>query len=562
MAKFTEDFQQEISPEEMQREDERKRLEEMLTQVQPPIQPPLAPQQQEIPMAPQEQEPMVESPIQPIEPEVIPQTSDNLGELRQQDEEVMKQQEIEKAKIEDVKQVTKDVEEGKEVSENRLEKIKTSIDEVKQQQKEEKKVQKEILKTPEQKKEEKVDKIQDKASDNIIKKEQPADKLEKMLEESRKLRSDRDKSLTRASWLEFAATMGQSLAQYGANMGTAEAGAAGGVVLKPTDLKLKAPKVYETVQKNYENKLAGLMSDYKLMKAIDEKAAESEKADPNSAVSKNILGVLSSQGVDVSKLKGKSYNDIKPYAQQMLSNAFNKNKKDAMTTYQQESLMLRKKELAFKETGEERREKAFGTRVKQDIKNTILKQKKDFMKDDTIKSFRAQGIAFDQMDDLRQSIEEGNEVALGAIGTKAARAMGEVGVLTDQDVKRYIQGQSLVRQAKDKFGRAWQGKVSQATLDDIKNIVGKMRSGFDQKVKPIITNYAETTYENLKDFGLSREEVYNRLKLGIPERGIEGKSSEQPTMKQDSKIADYAKQYNLDYEKAKQILEKRGYRSK
>lgn len=150
----------------------------------------------------------------------------------------------------------------------------------------------------------------------------------------------------------------------------------------------------------------------------------------------------------------------------------------------------------------------------------------DKMKADPVyKEMAKQGISFDQADDLLAEIEAGNEVALGAIGTKMARAMGEVGVLTDADVERYIMAQSLVQKAKDKFGRAFMGQLSPETITDIKDVTKKMSVGFKKKKDVLVKEYVDQTYENFgKDHGISRDEIYQRM-FGRPEAGAvpEGK---------------------------------------
>jgi hypothetical protein len=137
---------------------------------------------------------------------------------------------------------------------------------------------------------------------------------------------------------------------------------------------------------------------------------------------------------------------------------------------------------------------------------------KDFEKDETVKALKKQGLAFEQIDTLISEIDKGNEVALGALGIKAARAMGEVGVITNDDVKRYIEAQSIIQSAKDKFGKAWRGKVSDETLKNIKDVSIKMRDGLRSRRKRLFEKYVDYAYKNFGEpQGMSKSDIYSRF---------------------------------------------------
>jgi len=71
---------------------------------------------------------------------------------------------------------------------------------------------------------------------------------------------------------------------------------------------------------------------------------------------------------------------------------------------------------------------------------------------------------------------------MGALGIKMARAMGEVGVITDQDVTRYIQAQTYFRGLGDAAKRKiTSGVVSDPTINDMNEVIEKMKSGFGKK---------------------------------------------------------------------------------
>ena len=152
-------------------------------------------------------------------------------------------------------------------------------------------------------------------------------------------------------------------------------------------------------------------------------------------------------------------------------------------------------------------------RQKEYVSSKIIDLRKSLSKDDRFKQMTKEGLAFDQVDNLTKLAEKGNQTAFGALGTKMARAMGEVGVLTDADVVRYVQGGSLSRKAADTLSRWKQGRPSKASIEDIKQISNVLKDIHSTKMAPIYDEYAKTAYENLP---ISRAEAYERLSIPLP----------------------------------------------
>ena len=149
------------------------------------------------------------------------------------------------------------------------------------------------------------------------------------------------------------------------------------------------------------------------------------------------------------------------------------------------------------------------------LNSSIYRATQDLRKDKIFTKLEDQGISFDEADGILDSMESGNEVAIGALGTKMARAMGEVGVLTDSDVSRYIQAASLYQGALDKSGKLIQGKLSQKTIDDIKELTSKMKQGFSEKRKKTVDNFVERAYQNFgKQNNLTKADMYERFGVG------------------------------------------------
>jgi len=125
-----------------------------------------------------------------------------------------------------------------------------------------------------------------------------------------------------------------------------------------------------------------------------------------------------------------------------------------------------------------------------------------------IKTLKQQDVGLGQVDALISLVNSGNTVASNALGTKMARGMGEVGVLTDADVYRYVQSGQLARGAADKLSRMIKGIPTEATLDEMKDITRVLRQSYEQKIQPIYNDAIDRFAAN---YDLSPEEASKRL---------------------------------------------------
>jgi hypothetical protein len=113
------------------------------------------------------------------------------------------------------------------------------------------------------------------------------------------------------------------------------------------------------------------------------------------------------------------------------------------------------------------------------------------LKDDPrFKKSMEQSMEFDSVDELLKEAEKGNQQAVGAIGTKLARAMGEVGVLTDTDVTRYVAGQSWGRKLEDWFKKGATGELSPDTIKGIKSNLTVLKEKLNSDRNKIYNNAA------------------------------------------------------------------------
>jgi hypothetical protein len=191
------------------------------------------------------------------------------------------------------------------------------------------------------------------------------------------------------------------------------------------------------------------------------------------------------------------------------------------------------------------------------VKDKMLGLKKDFRKDYRYKDAYKEDLAFDQVNKLMDAAKDGNQIAFNAVGTKMARAMSEVGVLTESDVSRYVEGGSLTRKAGDSLLRMINGKPSEATMEDINEITQVLKEAHGSRLAPIFEDFANDAVQQL---GKTREQAYKELGFPLPP---DLKQQQQETKKQedftkDKGIQDYAdKFFKGDYDKASRFLKNR-----
>lgn len=194
-------------------------------------------------------------------------------------------------------------------------------------------------------------------------------------------------------------------------------------------------------------------------------------------------------------------------------------KRSALTPYQEEMIKIQKGYQSIQKQKLSQRKAQFGESEERRQNNqevafnkNLYNVTKDFEKDDLVKDLKKQGIAFDQASDLISAMEGNNQMALGPLGTKMARAMGEVGVLTDADVVRYIQAQGVSRKAQDFLKRNLSGKISNPSTKDLKDIVNMMKIGFTSKREKALDKYVKRAHRNFgKQMDMSEQQVRDRF---------------------------------------------------
>lgn len=121
--------------------------------------------------------------------------------------------------------------------------------------------------------------------------------------------------------------------------------------------------------------------------------------------------------------------------------------------------------------------------------------------DRIINKVREQAQTFDEVQPLLQASADGNEAAIAALGTKMARSMGEVGVLTDADVVRYLGNTSYARQVSSWANRKFEGELPKGQLNDLKKVVNMLNDVYKTKVERNFDLAAQTLVARSKKLG-------------------------------------------------------------
>jgi len=370
---------------------------------------------------------------------------------------------------------------------------------------------------------------------------------ELLMEEYKKAKEEGQSELTKSKWIDAAANIGRGLAQYGSQMGAAEAtragarGVTGNLNFKPIDTsskvemrsakklsklqgmidKLKNPpktqivKVDDKVklvnsqtgeeiktignaksqqQKNAPIKLGKSLvvkqpnGEYK--KVFTESEAETGKDDPNSPASIRLRKSLGQMNYDISP--GMTYNEI-----MKLGNGL------VRSTTKRESNEIRNRSLALSTQkmtlGEKERAKKWAEKHESDVSGA----QKQVLAMPKYKDAMANMDNMDLVEGALKGAMKGDETALKTLGVQLAKAFGEKGALSESDVTRYIQSASLMGLVKSK-GAEWKdAKLSKDAFDSIRNILTDMKVVNNRHINEAFSiaanNLAKVEGMNLRD---------------------------------------------------------------
>lgn len=161
------------------------------------------------------------------------------------------------------------------------------------------------------------------------------------------------------------------------------------------------------------------------------------------------------------------------------------------------------RDLSRKGTEEER-----AARRAERFDKTVLDYSEKLDNNFVLKELKKQEIGLDTANELDALTKQGNTVAGAALGLKQAKGMGEVGVMTDKDIIRYVQSGKLTQKAADILSRWMTGAPTPATLDEIVQINSVIQETMQSKIQPIYNTAVNRLSANL---GISKEEAARRL---------------------------------------------------
>lgn len=311
------------------------------------------------------------------------------------------------------------------------------------------------------------------------------DRFAALLQEYQKARNQYSDDISKAAEKDRQAAFIQSL---GESLGKAitYSGFAGGNVMSgpiPLDFKEFKPNYLQEAKEIGASKISSLKEQIELMNALKKEGPEPFKT---------VGGSLLQYNPETGK-----YDVI-----------FSGSKEDALSLKDKLYLDLNYKKLTQQDenfaAAEERRAR------QQEIaeKKAQLDSARALLKDDPrFKPAIEQSVEFETVKELLDEVKSGNATALSALGTKFARAMGEVGVLTDTDVVRYIQSQKWADKLKGWFTRGAQGTLPSDVIEGLTSnidVIGKKLNSNINKVYDNASGRLKATYPEMSDEDVQR----------------------------------------------------------
>lgn len=174
----------------------------------------------------------------------------------------------------------------------------------------------------------------------------------------------------------------------------------------------------------------------------------------------------------------------------------------------EENLDMRKIGLLMAGQGRQIADERKAEKMDRDISDRAFKASQNLQTHPLMKKLQEQDAAFSDFDTLIQEANDGNAVAFNSLGTKLAKAMGEVGVLTDRDVTRYIDTYKLDRKFLDTVNKWKTGRATPDTMEELQHIAHLMKETAARKIGGVVDRQANILMRN---YGMSKQEAYERL---------------------------------------------------
>jgi hypothetical protein len=219
--------------------------------------------------------------------------------------------------------------------------------------------------------------------------------------------------------------------------------------------------------------------------------------DPNSPRALATRGIVAKQiGVDPKALEGLSYDDMMDVAKanpkgmseyQQLMIAIQNRKMDQADTRLEQG----NRRLDTMETREDRMMQQFGDRRVQKFQDDAKQTTQMMRQTDTWKSAEKARSEIPTIKNLIADAKTKGGQSLAMLGPVVAKAIaGEVGVLTDKDVTRYVQNPSLVGGVMDSIEKMKSGRMSEISAENLERLVDIAEKEANRKRDAAITREA------------------------------------------------------------------------
>ncbi len=140
--------------------------------------------------------------------------------------------------------------------------------------------------------------------------------------------------------------------------------------------------------------------------------------------------------------------------------------------------------------------------------SNLEKTQSNYNKDKLVGKFQEQ---LSSADDAEALLLSNNPIADEVSKGKIARLSGEVGVLTDQDIKRFAGSTATLSKAKQAFEQAKSGKLSDENRQLMLSLVRGLKQNADQHLQKRAMEYAK---QSSKRLNIDENEAYEYLRPG------------------------------------------------
>lgn len=176
---------------------------------------------------------------------------------------------------------------------------------------------------------------------------------------------------------------------------------------------------------------------------------------------------------------------------------------DGLSAKDKAFLELRKLDLEQKKKMFDESEKRRIEQQERGYTKSKLESARGLLKDDPrFKKAVEQSMEFDTVGELINEVKSGNSTSIAPLGIKLAKAMGEVGVMTDTDVVRYIQSTKWGDQLLGWWKKGAEGELPADVIKGLQSNIGTISKKLNSNINKVYDNAAgrlKATYKDMSD---------------------------------------------------------------